>query len=52
MCDDDMMLYVCKKCKEKYHNEEDDGHYPLTISNSPRTGICSYEDIYPLEKLF
>lgn len=48
------LAFVCEKCGEKYHNEENEKeeHYLLPLANSPRCGVCGYEPEEPLDKLF
>ncbi len=49
-CSENMPALICDKCAEKYHNEEE--HCLLPLANSPRSGVCGYEQQEPLDKLF
>lgn len=53
-CSEEKLALVCNKCTEKYHNEEneEDEHYILPLANSPRSGVCGYEQKEPLDQLF
>lgn len=51
-CAEKEMELVCDKCAEQYHNEEIGEHYTLSLANSPRSGVCGYEQNEPLDKLF
>lgn len=53
-CSEEELVLVCNKCVKKYHNEEseEDEHYILPIANSPRSGVCGYEQKKPLDQLF
>ncbi|MBU3978524.1 hypothetical protein KJ980_05750 [Patescibacteria group bacterium] len=53
-CSGEEMAFACDKCAEKYHNEENEKeeHYILPLANSPRSGVCGYESVEPLDKLF
>lgn len=53
-CAEEEPVFVCDKCAEKYHNEENEKeeHYLLPIANSPRSGVCGYEPSTALDKLF
>lgn len=51
-CSEDEMTLVCEKCAGQYHDEESGEHYILSIANSPRSGVCGYEQRGPLDTLF
>jgi predicted RNA-binding Zn-ribbon protein involved in translation (DUF1610 family) len=53
-CAEGGIVFVCDKCAEKYHNEENEAeeHYLLPLANSPRCGVCGYEQVEPLDQLF
>lgn len=53
-CAEEGLAMVCDKCAKKYHNEEneEEEHYILPLANSPRCGVCGYEPLESLDRLF
>jgi hypothetical protein len=40
--DEDRLALICDKCAEKNHNEEEEEHYLLPLTNSPRSDVCGW----------
>lgn len=51
-CSEDEITLVCERCADRNHNEERGEHYILSLANSPRSGVCGYEQSGPLDTLF
>lgn len=51
-CSEDEMTLVCDRCADRNHNEERGEHNTLLLANSPRSGVCGYEQRGSLDTLF
>lgn len=52
ICNYEADTLICEACKDAKHFDEDKEHYPLEIANSPRSGVCGYEQIDEMDELF